>query len=140
MKKYLSFFAIALCAIVSLTSCEEKEETDKLIGTWEWESTTTYYTNGNTYTEYASEDNWEDLTFTGTLIIYDYSDKTPDDIDKLGYTFDGNYIAFLGGLVIWEVEELTNKKLIIKQESYEDDFISIGEGGTDYKRTVYKRK
>ena len=85
MKRYLSFLTIALCTIASLTSCEEKEEPGKLIGTWEWESTTTYYANGNTHTEYASEDNWGTITFTSTLLISDYSDKNPDDIDKLGY-------------------------------------------------------
>ena len=110
MKKFTSYLSIALCAILSFSSCDKEDITaNKLLGTWEWVSSTTYYSDGTSETENTSNADSPSITFTESVI------KGGDD--ELPYTLDDKTIYILGGLLTWEIEELTNKKLKFKQSS-----------------------
>ena len=125
MKKFVSYLSIALCAVLSLSSCDKEEmAANKLLGTWEWVSTITYNSDGTIETEYADDTNRYYLTIT--------EDVMSDSDDAFPYTFDGKTIYVLGGLVTFEIEELTNKKLKLKSSSVFDD--------ESYGIQEYKRK
>ena len=125
MKKFISYLS-ALCAVLLLSSCDKEEIiANKLLGTWEWVSSITYYSDGTTETEYADDANRYYMTITEDVI-------SGDDGTALPYTFDGKTIYLLGGLATMEIEELTNKKLKYRTSSiFNDESYSIEE---------YKRK
>ena len=103
MKKFISYLSIALCAVLSLSSCDKEEIiANKLLGTWEWVSSITYNSDGTTETEYADGANRYYMTISEDVI-------SGDDGVALPYTFDGKTIYLLGGLATMEIEELTNK-------------------------------
>lgn len=126
MKKFISYLSIALCAVLSLSSCDKEEIiANKLLGTWEWVSSITYNSDGTTETEYADDANRYYMTISEDVI-------SGDDGTALPYTFDGKTIYLLGGLATMEIEELTNKKLKYRTSSiFNDESYSIEE---------YKRK
>lgn len=114
MKKFISYLTIAICAVLSFSSCDKEEITaNKLLGTWEWMSSITYNSDGTAETEYADDTNKYYLTITEDVIS--------DGDVTLPYTFDGKTIYLLGGLATMEIEELTNKKLKYRTESIFDD-------------------
>lgn len=121
MKKFISYLSIVLCAVLSLSSCDKEESTtNKLLGTWEWVSSITYYSDGTTETEYADDTNRDDMRMIITENVISR------DGDTLPYTFDGKTIYVLGGLITFEIEELTNKKLKLKSSTiYDDEYYSI---------------
>ena len=125
MKKFISYLSIALCAVLSLSSCDKEEITvNKLLGTWEWVSSITYNSDGTTETEYADDTNKSYTTITEDVIS--------DGDNAFPYTFDGKTIYVLGGLLTFEIEELTNKKLKLKSSTaFDNESYSINE---------YKRK
>lgn len=122
MKKFISYFSIALCAVLSLSSCDKEEIiANKLLGTWEWVSSITYNSDGTTETEYADDANRYYMTISEDVI-------SGDDGTALPYTFDGKTIYLLGGLATMEIEELTNKKLKYRTSSiFNDESYSIQE-------------
>ena len=133
MKKFISYFAIALCSIFTLISCDKDEIAEnktkaKLSGTWEWVSTTYYNPHGSTKTENADKYNWANLTVNDKVI--EYQDKSGKQ--ALTYTLDGKNIYIGGGILIWEIEKLTNKKLKFKASSVFDS--------STYQIDEYKRK
>lgn len=127
MKKFISYLTIALCAVLLLSSCDEEEITvNKLLGTWEWVSRITYNSDGTTETEYADDTNRD---YMRMIIAEDVMSRGGD---TLPYTFDGKTIYLLGGLITFEIEELTNKKLKFKSSTaFDKESYSIDE---------YKRK
>lgn len=122
MKKFISYLSIALCAVLSLSSCDKEEIiANKLLGTWEWVSSITYNSDGTTETEYADDANRYYMTISEDVI-------SGDDGVALPYTFDGKTIYLLGGLATMEIEELTNKKLKYRTSSiFNDESYSIQE-------------
>lgn len=125
MKKLISYLSIAFCTVLTLSSCDKEEiAANKLLGTWEWVSTITYNPDGTFEGEYANSSNGYCLTFTEDII-------KSDDSEALPYTFDGKNIYLLGGLLTWEVEELTKKKMKIRElTAFDNETYSI----TEYKK------
>ena len=121
MKKYRSVFAITFCAILTLFSCDKEELTmNKLLGTWEWVSDTSYYADSSIEVEYANKaNNWHCLTFSDKFIEYEGYDIEDPIMTKYKYAYScsGNIILLLGGIVQWEIEDLTNKNLKVKVTS-----------------------
>ena len=121
MKKFISYLSIVLCAVLSLSSCDKEEyTTNKLLGTWEWVSSITYNSDGTTETEYADDTNRDDMRMIITENVISR------DGDTLPYTFDGKTIYVLRGLITFEIEKLTNKKLKLKSSTiFDDEYYSI---------------
>ncbi len=124
MKKLLSYLSIVLCSVLAFSSCNKEEFSEnKLLGTWKWVSTITYNSDGSVEVEYADKYNGYSLTITED-VIFEGSEDNP----KITYTFDGNTIYLLGGMIVWEVEELTNEKMRVKQSDvYDKESYSISE-------------
>ena len=142
MKKFFSYLTAVVCAVVLFSSCSEvggSVNQDKLLGTWKLVSTTTYFTDGESYTEYADAETWATVKFTETSCIFNSYDMTEGDITAVPYTLDGNTLYVMFGLLELEIEKLTNKELVLRQDTVSDnDFVS-GELGVKYSIMTYSK-
>ena len=140
MKRYL--MGAALCCAMLFCGCNNDDEDEgqggegSLLGTWK--SVECYeYVNGSwvkdeSYSEpICAAGEYYTLTFTDDTHVWVIEDG--DDYGTTSYTFENNILR-IGVFLDWEVEELTDDRMVVLKKTFSVDYDLLDE------RVVFRKE
>ena len=138
MKRYL--MGAALCCAMLFCSCNNDDEDQggkgSLLGTWL--SVECYeYVNGSWVKDESSSEpicaagEYYTLTFTDDTHVWVIEDG--DDYGTTSYTFENNILR-IGVFLDWEVEELTDDRMVVLKKTFSVDYDLLDE------RVVFRKE